>query len=146
MATIPNLTNDTGLPANLDAEKTILGAILLDNAAHSEAAEKLEGDDFSLDSHRRIFLRMTELMDHERAVDIVTLANELAKNKEVESVGGGGLPGVVDRGLAAAAGDRGVHKDRQGQEPAAKADGDLFDGDCAGGGPERVGAGGAWGG
>jgi replicative DNA helicase len=99
MATIPNLTNDTGLPANLDAEKTILGAILLDNAAHSEAAEKLEGDDFSLDSHRRIFLRMTELMDHERAVDIVTLANELAKNKEVESVGGVAYLASLTEGL-----------------------------------------------
>ena len=62
MAAIPNPTLDTGLPANIDAEKTILGAILLDNAAHSEAAEKLEADDFSLDSHRRIYIRMSELM------------------------------------------------------------------------------------
>ena len=44
MATIPDLTLDAGLPANVDAEKTILGAILLDNAAHSEAAEKLDAD------------------------------------------------------------------------------------------------------
>ena len=64
MATIPNLTGfDAGLPANIDAEKTILGAILLDNAAHSEASERIDADDFSLDSHRRIFLRMTDLMD-----------------------------------------------------------------------------------
>jgi replicative DNA helicase len=88
MATIPNLALDTGLPANTDAEKTILGAILLDNAAHSEAAEKLDADDFSLDSHRRIFLRMTELMDEQRAVDIVTLANALDRYKELDSVGG----------------------------------------------------------
>ena len=74
MATIPNLMLDAGLPANIDAERTILGAILLDNAAHSEAAEKLEADDFSLDSHRRIFLRMSELMNSQRAVDIVTLS------------------------------------------------------------------------
>jgi hypothetical protein len=39
MATVPDLTLEAGLPANLDAEKTILGAILLDNAAHAEAAE-----------------------------------------------------------------------------------------------------------
>jgi replicative DNA helicase len=88
MATIPDLTLDQGLPANIDAEKTILGAILLDNAAHAEAAERLEAEDFSLDSHRRIFHRMSELMDAQRAVDIVTLANELAKYKEVESIGG----------------------------------------------------------
>jgi replicative DNA helicase len=88
MAAIPELTLDAGMPANLDAEKTILGAILLDNAAHAEAAEKLTADDFSLDSHRRIFQRMTELMDLQRAVDIVTLANELDRNKELDSIGG----------------------------------------------------------
>ncbi len=100
MATIPNLTGfDAGLPANIDAEKTILGAILLDNAAHSEAAEKIDADDFSLDSHRRIFLRMTELMNSQRAVDIVTLAEELARNKEVESVGGVAYLASLTEGL-----------------------------------------------
>jgi len=73
MATIPNLALDSGLPASVDAEKTILGAILLDNAAHAEAAEKLDFEDFSLDSHRRIFHCMTRLMDDQHAVDIVTL-------------------------------------------------------------------------
>jgi len=87
------------MPANVDAEKTILGAILLDNAAHAEAAEKLESDDFSLDSHRRIFLRMTELMDAQRAVDIVTLANELSRFKEVESVGGVAYLASLTEGL-----------------------------------------------
>ena len=99
MATIPDLTLDAGLPANIDAEKTILGAVLLDNAAHSEAAEQLAPDDFSLDSHRRIFLRMSELMDSSRAVDIVTLANELARYKEVEAVGGVAYLASLTEGL-----------------------------------------------
>jgi replicative DNA helicase len=99
MATIPDLTQDTGLPANIDAEKTILGAILLDNAAHSEASEKLTADDFSLDSHRRIFLRMSELMNTQRAVDIVTLANELSRYKEVESIGGVAYLASLTEGL-----------------------------------------------
>ena len=90
---------DAGMPANLDAEKTILGAILLDNAAHSEVAEKLESDDFSLDSHRRIFLRMSELMNAQRAVDIVTLANELARYKEIEAVGGVAYLASLTEGL-----------------------------------------------
>src|SRR5450631_4403935 len=77
-----------GLPANADAEKTILDAIMLDNACYCEAAEKLDPDDFSLDSHRRIFLRMGELMNSLRTVDIVTLSNELGRTKEIESVGG----------------------------------------------------------
>jgi replicative DNA helicase len=99
MASIPDLTLDQGLPANIDAEKTILGAILLDNTAHSEAAEKIDADDFSLDSHRRIFLRMSELMNSQRAVDIVTLANELARYKEVESVGGVAYLASLTEGL-----------------------------------------------
>jgi replicative DNA helicase len=99
MATIPDFRLDAGMPANIDAEKTILGAILLDNAAHSEASEKLEADDFSLDSHRRIFLRMTELMNEQRAVDIVTLSAELSKYKEVESVGGVAYLASLTEGL-----------------------------------------------
>jgi replicative DNA helicase len=99
MATVPDLTLEAGLPANLDAEKTILGAILLDNAAHAEAAESLKSDDFSLDSHRRIFLRMSELVDTGRTVDIVTLANELARYKEVESVGGVAYLASLTEGL-----------------------------------------------
>jgi replicative DNA helicase len=99
MATIPDLRLDAGLPANLDAEKTILGAILLDNAAHSEAAEKLESGDFSLDSHQRIFQRMSELMNLQRAVDIVTLSNELARYKEIEAVGGVAYLASLTEGL-----------------------------------------------
>ena len=99
MATIPDLTLEAGLPANIDAEKTILGAILLDNAAHAEAAEFLKPDDFSLDSHRRIFLRMSELIDTGRTVDIVTLSNELSRYKEVESVGGVAYLASLTEGL-----------------------------------------------
>jgi replicative DNA helicase len=99
MASVSDLSLESGLPASLDAEKTILGAILLDNAAHSEASERLEADDFSLDSHRRIFLRMSELMNSQRAVDIVTLANELARYKEVEAVGGVAYLASLTEGL-----------------------------------------------
>jgi replicative DNA helicase len=99
MATIPDLRLDAGLPANIGAEKTILGAILLDNAAHAETAEHIGPDDFSLDSHRRIFLRMSELVDTGRAVDIVTLSNELSRYKEVEAVGGVAYLASLTEGL-----------------------------------------------
>jgi hypothetical protein len=79
---------ERGLPASIDAERSILGAVLLDNHAYNEAAERLTQDDFALDQHRRIYARMAELIDAGRAVDIVTLAEELAKRKEVEAVGG----------------------------------------------------------
>lgn len=99
MATFPELRLDAGLPANIDAEKTILGAILLDNAAHAEAAEKLEADDFALDSHQRIYLRMGELINEQRPVDIVTLSNELARYKEIETVGGVAYLASLTEGL-----------------------------------------------
>ncbi len=79
---------DRGLPANADAERAILGAILLDNQTYSQAAEFLRADDFSLDSHRRIYLRMTALSETGRAIDFVTLTEELGQHDEIESVGG----------------------------------------------------------
>lgn len=79
---------DAVLPASPEAEKVVLAAILLDNAAFSEAAEALTSYDFSLDSNRRIFLRMSELIDAQKVVDIVTLIEELKRYKELESVGG----------------------------------------------------------
>ena len=88
-----------GLPANIDAEETILGAILLDNAYHAECAEKLDSDDFALDSHRRIFLRMTELMNEQRPVDMITLAAELDRYKEREAVGGVAYLASLTEGL-----------------------------------------------
>jgi len=89
----------SGPPANVDAERTILGAILLDNEAYLETSETVRPDDFSLDSHRRIFLRMSNLMDQNHVIDIVTLANELSKNKEIESVGGVAYLASLTEGL-----------------------------------------------
>jgi replicative DNA helicase len=99
MATSSSFALDTGLPSNVEAEKTILGAILLDNQALSEAEERLTAEDFSLDSHRRIYQRMTELGGSGRAVDLVTLANELSRFKEVESVGGVAYLASLTEGL-----------------------------------------------
>ena len=49
------------LPANIEAERSILGAVLLDNHAFNDAAEHLKPEDFSIDSHRRIYSRMMDL-------------------------------------------------------------------------------------
>ncbi|MGB9103889.1 MAG: replicative DNA helicase [Terriglobales bacterium] len=88
MATI-DYSIERGLPANIDAERSILGAILLDNFTYTQASsENLQADDFSLDSHRRIYARITELADSGRPVDLVTLAEELSRRKEVEAIGG----------------------------------------------------------
>jgi replicative DNA helicase len=90
------------LPANIEAERSILGAILLDNFAYNQAAEHLKSDDFSLDSHRRIYARMQELAESSRPVDIITLVEELDRHKELEAIGdvayiSGLVDGVPDR-------------------------------------------------
>src|SRR6516162_222254 len=78
---------ERGLPASIDAERSILGAILLESLLFDQAAE-LKPDDFSLDAHRRIFSRMRDLQDTGRPVDMITLAEELDRRKEVEAIGG----------------------------------------------------------
>jgi replicative DNA helicase len=99
MSSFAQTALDASLPTRLDAEKTILGAIMLDNAAYDDAASTLDANDFSLDSNLRIFLRMGELMNAQRAVDIVTLANKLGETKEIESVGGVAYLASLTEGL-----------------------------------------------
>ena len=77
----------SSLPANIDAERSILGAILLDNFAYNEAAENLRAEDFSLDAHRRVYARMMDLAESSRPIDLVTLAEELDRHRELQSVG-----------------------------------------------------------
>lgn len=79
---------DRGLPASMDAERAILGAILLDNSAFYQAESFLTPGDFSLDSHRRIYLRMVELVKRDAPIDFVTLTELLKQHKEIETVGG----------------------------------------------------------
>ncbi len=79
---------DRGLPSNVEAERSLLGAILLDNTLYTDAGAALKPDDFFLDAHRRIYARMLEMADTNRPIDIVTLSEELSRHKELEAVGG----------------------------------------------------------
>src|SRR5258708_1111872 len=75
------------LPANVEAERSILGAILLDNFAYNQAAEHLRIEDFSLDSHRRIYTRMVDLAESSRPIDMITLIEELDRHKDLQAIG-----------------------------------------------------------
>ncbi len=75
------------LPASVEAERSILGAILLDNFAYNQAAEHLRTEDFSLDSHRRIYARMVELAESSRPIDMITLIEELERHKDLQAIG-----------------------------------------------------------
>jgi replicative DNA helicase len=75
------------LPANVEAERSILGAILSDNFAYNQAAEHLRIEDFSLDSHRRIYSRMVDLAESSRPIDMITLIEELDRHKDLQAIG-----------------------------------------------------------
>jgi replicative DNA helicase len=79
---------DKGLPSNVEAERSILGAIILDNAVCNQAIELLRREDFFLDSHRRIYEKMVALSERGAAIDYITLSEELRKAAEFEQVGG----------------------------------------------------------
>lgn len=81
-------TTEKGLPTNVDAERFVLGSIMLDDSFYIQAAGELEPDDFSLDKHRRIFRRMGELQERGEKIDRITIANELMKFNELEACDG----------------------------------------------------------
>jgi len=76
------------LPHNLEAERSVLGAILLHNDAFNLAAEVIDSTDFFRDAHRRIFDKMVKLVERGDAIDLVTLKEELGRSSELDEVGG----------------------------------------------------------
>ncbi len=95
----PDSLLEKALPSSLDAERAVVGAILLDNAAYNYAAELLLADDFSNDAHRRIFSRMVALAETGRPIDPVTLTEELWRTNELEAVGGAPYLSALTEGL-----------------------------------------------
>jgi replicative DNA helicase len=79
---------DRTLPHSLDAEKSVLGAILIQNEAFNQAAELIDAHDFFRDAHRRIFDRMVALSERGDAIDFITLKEELSRAGELDEVGG----------------------------------------------------------
>ena len=85
------------LPHNAEAERTVLGAVLVDGTAFNSAAEILNRDDFYREGHRRIFDAMAALAERSATIDLVTVKDELAKSAALEAVGGAAyVAGLVD--------------------------------------------------
>lgn len=96
---MPDISLEKTLPANLEAERSILGAILLDDKAVLTVFERLKPQDFYLDSHRRIFDKMILLMNSSRPIDLITLKDELQRASELESIGGAAYLASLTDGL-----------------------------------------------
>lgn len=92
------VAND-GLPASIQTEITILGAMLLDAIAISDAMAKLQAEDFLLDSHQRIYRVIVDLLTLGEAVDLITVMNALTKRRELDAIGGASYLAHLTEGI-----------------------------------------------
>jgi replicative DNA helicase len=84
-------------PQSLEAEESILSAILVDNDTLPEILEILSPQDFYRSSHQKLFTAITELFSKDEPVDLVTLTNILRKRGWLEGIGGAAyLANLVD--------------------------------------------------
>ena len=79
---------ERSLPHNLEAEKSVLGAVLIHNDAFNLAAELINSRDFYRDAHRRIFAKMIALSERSEVIDLVTLKEELGRSGDLDDAGG----------------------------------------------------------
>jgi len=88
---------DRGLPADIEAEKAILGAVLLNNDLLAEVEGSVRPGDFYLESHRRILNSMMGLARQGMAIDLVTLGADLRARNYFEQIGGASyLSSLID--------------------------------------------------
>src|ERR1700760_3329845 len=90
---------DEGLPASVQTEITVLGAMLLDAVAITDATAKLRPEDFMLDSHQRVYRVMMDLMAVGQAVDLITVMDALQKRRELDAIGGAAYLSFLTEGI-----------------------------------------------
>src|ERR1041385_1290682 len=76
------------LPHNIDAEKSVLGAILVNNENYYRVLENIKPEDFYLDAHRVIYRKMVDLIENSKAIDLITIQEELVRSSQLEAAGG----------------------------------------------------------
>lgn len=75
-------------PQNIEAEQSVLGAILLENEILASVVEMLAPEDFYKDSHKKIFLAMLDLYKKNEPIDLITLTEQLSRKEQIEEIGG----------------------------------------------------------
>jgi replicative DNA helicase len=93
------MDQDVAMPDAPEVEKYILGAIMNEENAFLQVAGTLQPEDFSLEKHKRIFLRMMDVHDRGESIDRVTVANELIKHGQLQSIDGLSYLVSLDDGL-----------------------------------------------
>ena len=88
MAAPATAAEERSLPHNLEAERAVLGAILIHNDAFNVAAELIDAADFYRHAHQRVFDTMVALSERGQAIDFVTVKDELGRGGDLDDVGG----------------------------------------------------------
>ena len=90
-------------PQDLDAERSIIGAILLDSDAITAVAQSLKPEHFYKESHSDIVKAMLQLFEKREPIDLVTLTAQLKKNNKLDKVGGAAFISEIASGVPTAA-------------------------------------------
>src|SRR5438105_1627680 len=86
-----NITNPLTVkvpPHSIEAEQSVLGGVLLDNRAWDQVIDRIRETDFYRNEHRLIFRAMVKLIEHNKPVDVLTVAETLREINELEHAGG----------------------------------------------------------
>ncbi len=103
MATLTELLTSKIPPHSLEAERAVLGAILLEKDSLPRVVEALRPSDFYKEGHRKVFEAMIALFERSEPVDLLTLREELRRRVELEEVGGdAALATMVEEATTAA--------------------------------------------
>jgi replicative DNA helicase len=102
-ATVVSLPHGRIPPHNLDAEKSLLGGVLLDSQAFAEVVELVRPEEFYRDAHRKVFEAMSALFGKSQPIDRITVKDELTAMGVFEAVGGDEFIDLLDKIVPTAA-------------------------------------------
>ena len=100
---MPENPNDKIPPQNIEAEQSVLGALMIDKNAVYRILDVLQPGDFYREAHNVIFSTMTELLEKNAPLDILSLTNRLEETKKLEKVGGSGYLATLVNSVSTAA-------------------------------------------
>ncbi len=83
-----DLITEKGLPHSLEAERSVLGAIILENESIYQVLDSLSSEDFYAENHRILYDCFVNLTTATRSIDLVILRDELTKTGELDQIGG----------------------------------------------------------
>ncbi|HZQ71772.1 MAG TPA: replicative DNA helicase [Burkholderiales bacterium] len=82
-------------PHSVEAEQSLLGALLLDNQAFDRVADLVNGEDFYRDDHRRIWRHIARLVEANRPADVVTVSESIEASEDKDKTGGAAYLGAL---------------------------------------------------